>query len=146
MADGRHCTSCAWCDWSTAHPIVCLSLIAARSCWYALVPRGLASLPMGLVYLGGMKKTAAHPTTSISHDSHSSPQELRVGATLLDTTWRITIPVVLLAGIGIYADRSFGTKPWLTLVGVAIGFVFAGMLVKRQIANVADGDSAEEQK
>jgi F0F1-type ATP synthase assembly protein I len=31
------------------------------------------------------------------------------------------------------ADRQFGTKPWFTLCGVVIGFVFATMLVKRQL-------------
>jgi F0F1-type ATP synthase assembly protein I len=58
---------------------------------------------------------------------------LSIGKELLDTTWRITIPVLIFAALGILADRHFGTKPWVTLSGVVVGFVFATLLVKRQI-------------
>lgn len=59
--------------------------------------------------------------------------QLRVGRELLDTTWRIAVPVVLLAGIGIVADRTWHTKPWLSLAGMALGFVCAAYLVKQQL-------------
>ncbi|HSX29013.1 MAG TPA: AtpZ/AtpI family protein [Candidatus Saccharimonadales bacterium] len=60
--------------------------------------------------------------------------------TFLDTTWRIAVPVVLFTLLGIAADRTFGTKPWLTLPSVVIGFVFAVLLVKRQLDAVAAED------
>lgn len=53
----------------------------------------------------------------------------------MDTAWRMTVPVVLFAGLGIFIDRSLGSKPWVTLLGMVIGFIFAGILVKRQIGD-----------
>ena len=55
---------------------------------------------------------------------------------LADTAWRIAVPVLLFAGIGIVIDKKIGSAPWVTLVGVVIGFVFAGLLVKRQLAAI----------
>ena len=51
----------------------------------------------------------------------------------LDTTWRMVVPVVSVALLGIFADRAFETKPWLTLLGLVVGFVIAGWLVKLQL-------------
>jgi predicted F0F1-ATPase subunit len=79
-----------------------------------------------------MKQAAEVPTTK----SRSDDASLGVGViaiTFLDTTWRIAVPVILGAALGIWADRSWGTKPWLTLLAVVIGFVFAGLLLKRQL-------------
>lgn len=60
-----------------------------------------------------------------------------IGLTFLDTTWRIVTPVILFTVLGIVADRSLGTKPWLTiLVAVPVGFVGAALLVKRQLEAV----------
>jgi len=56
--------------------------------------------------------------------------------TLLDTTWRIFIPVGGLAGLGIWADLHYHTKPWLTLSGVVIGFAIAILLIRQQLKSV----------
>ncbi len=69
-----------------------------------------------------------------------SAQKLNIGRELLDTTWRMTIPVLLFAGIGIFMDIALHSKPWLTLLGAVIGFGFAAELVKRQIARSEDAD------
>jgi hypothetical protein len=61
----------------------------------------------------------------------SSLGQLRIGQALLATTWRIAVPVVLFTGLGIFLDLHLGTKPWLTLLGVAIGFVLAGVMIAR---------------
>ena len=82
-----------------------------------------------------MKHAADSPTTS----HRGSDANLGVGIlalTFLDTTWRIATPVILFTALGILADRHFGTKPWLTLLCVAVGFVFAALLVRRQLAAV----------
>jgi F0F1-type ATP synthase assembly protein I len=63
--------------------------------------------------------------------------------TFLDTTWRIAAPVILFTVLGILADRKFGSKPWITLLCVIIGFVFAVLLVKRQLEAV---QKAEDKK
>lgn len=84
-----------------------------------------------------MKRHAADQTTQdskLSATSDSSPlKQLRIGQALLATTWRIVVPVVLFVGLGIFLDLHLGTKPWLTLLGVVIGFVFAGILINRLI-------------
>jgi Putative F0F1-ATPase subunit Ca2+/Mg2+ transporter len=85
-----------------------------------------------------MKKTdagtpVAKPTTSDEDGSPAQPPKLRVGREIAETTWRMAVPVVLFAFIGIFADIKFGSAPWLTLLGVVIGFYFAVVLIKQQI-------------
>jgi F0F1-type ATP synthase assembly protein I len=82
-----------------------------------------------------MKQAADAPTTK----SRGNDANMAVGIlalTFLDTTWRIATPVILFTVLGIIADRKFGSKPWITLLCVVIGFVFAVLLVKRQLAAV----------
>lgn len=91
-----------------------------------------------------MKKDAAHPTPNITRVQTTS--SLSVGSIaieFLDTTWRVAAPVLLFVGIGIFADLRLGTKPWLTLLGTAIGFVGAALLIKKQLAAV---NRAEDKK
>ncbi len=93
------------------------------------------------------KSTAHHPTSPLvtdgTHDTLSDMSDLKLVATFADTTWRIAVPVVLFALGGIYADINLGTKPWLTLLAVVIGFALAGVLVKRQLTSVLKSDSHE---
>jgi F0F1-type ATP synthase assembly protein I len=82
-----------------------------------------------------MKQAADAPTTK----SRGNDANMAVGIlalTFLDTTWRIATPVILFTVLGIIADRKLGSKPWITLLCVVIGFVFAVLLVKRQLAAV----------
>ena len=80
-----------------------------------------------------MKKAAA-PTTHPSTTPQLSVGT--IGLRLLDTTWRIATPVLILAGAGIYADLQLGTKPWLTLLGTVAGFGIAFVLIKRLLEAV----------
>ena len=89
-----------------------------------------------------MKKAAAHPTQT---PRVPAPFTIgSIGLQFLDTTWRIAVPVVLFVVAGIFADRHLGTKPWLTMLGVVLGFVIAGFLVKREINEVSglQGDAS----
>lgn len=82
-----------------------------------------------------MTKKAAHKTTH----STSGQDSLGVGGValaFLDTTWRIATPVILFTLLGIAVDVHAGTKPWVTLIAVVIGFVVAVLLVKKQIEAV----------
>lgn len=89
-----------------------------------------------------MKQAAVRPTTP-PRDT-ANPFALGVVVVdLLDTTWRIAVPVVLGAGVGIFVDRRLGTKPWLTLLLTVVGFVVAGVLVKRQLDAVARKEQEE---
>lgn len=87
-----------------------------------------------------MKKAAAHPTTKPPRDNDTFAIGVLL-VDLMDTTWRIAVPVVLCAVLGIFADKRFGTKPWLTLLLTVIGFVGAALLIKRQLAAVAKEDN-----
>jgi len=53
--------------------------------------------------------------------------------TIGDTTWRMFIPIIGLAILGVVADLHLHTKPWLTVVGIIIGVAIASVLVLRQI-------------
>ena len=81
-------------------------------------------------------KQAAEPTTTKSPGGGGSFGAGIILLTFLDTTWRIAVPVVLCALLGIYADRHLHTKPWLTLVAVVGGFALAVLLVRKQIMEV----------
>ena len=59
-----------------------------------------------------------------------------IAADFLDTAWQMTVPVVIFAVGGILLDKNIGSAPWFTLLGVVIGFVFAALLIKKQLANV----------
>ena len=56
--------------------------------------------------------------------------------TIGDTTWRMFVPSVGFTLIGVWADGSFGTKPWLMIAGIIVGFLGACLLVKKQIDNL----------
>ena len=57
-----------------------------------------------------------------------------------DTTWRVAVPTVLLAGLGIVADKRFETMPLWTLIGLVLGLVAAGALVWRQHKTVTKAE------
>lgn len=50
-----------------------------------------------------------------------------------DTTWRMFVPSIGFAFLGVWLDGIFETKPWLMIGGVVLGFAMAVVLVKRQI-------------
>lgn len=91
-----------------------------------------------------MKQAAANTTTNTSSGKAPFTAGI-IGLTFLDTTWRIVTPVLFFTILGIIADRSLGTKPWLTIVvAVPVGFVFAALLVKRQLEAVERSEEAKK--
>ena len=85
-----------------------------------------------------MKQAAAHTTTKSPRGVDRTTALSTIGKDLLDTAWRMAVPVIVFAVLGIVLDKSFNTAPWLTLVFTAVGFVFAGLLVKKQLAAVEE--------
>lgn len=85
-----------------------------------------------------MKQAAAHTTTKSPRGADRTTALGTIGKDLLDTAWRIAVPIILCAVAGIILDNSFNTAPWLTLALTAVGFVFAGLLVKKQLAAVEE--------
>jgi len=92
-----------------------------------------------------MKQAAASTTDSASGKAPFTAGI--IGLTFLDTTWRIVTPVLLFTALGIFADLKLGTKPWLTIVvAVPLGFVFAFLLVKRQLEAVEKLEEKDNKK
>jgi F0F1-type ATP synthase assembly protein I len=93
-----------------------------------------------------MSKTAAiydqsgHKTTTPKPADSKDYEKLNIGREFLNVTWRMATPVVLFAGLGLLADRAWGSKPWMTLLGTLVGFLFAAILVKRQIGTLPQDD------
>jgi ATP synthase protein I len=70
----------------------------------------------------------------------SSPDRPRSGSSNEDLSswWQMTgigvefvVAIAMLGGIGWWADRHFGTSPWLMLVGVAVGFAVGLWIIIR---------------
>lgn len=53
--------------------------------------------------------------------------------TLLSTTLRVFVPVLVLFGIGAVIDFNFDFKPYGMIVGTVAGMIIAGALVYSQI-------------
>jgi F0F1-type ATP synthase assembly protein I len=87
-----------------------------------------------------MKQAAVHPTTK-SPRGNSTTALSTIGKDLIDTAWRIAVPVVLFAIIGLILDKNIGTAPWLTLAFTAAGFFVAGLLVKKQLKTVEEREA-----
>lgn len=49
----------------------------------------------------------------------------------------IALTMGLPAGLGYWGDKSFGTKPWLTVAGAVLGGVL-GMMELLQLVKIAD--------
>jgi predicted secreted protein len=121
-----------------------IDISANTMCQYpSLLLITLAGTGSKLLYYGGkMKKSAAGssvaPKTTSDRGVASTPPKLRVGREIVDTTWRMTVPVVIFTFIGIFTDLRLDTTPWVTFLGVIVGFYFAVILIKQQIKRSED--------
>ncbi len=80
-----------------------------------------------------MKNTVAHSATGINKTNNSQTiSTAQLDQSYLGIGFRIILPVVLMVIVGAIGDSILRTKPWMTLIGLVIGFVLASMLVKRQ--------------
>jgi F0F1-type ATP synthase assembly protein I len=78
-------------------------------------------------------KAAGHKSDSEKDVTPAVQSNAWVLREIADTTWRMTIPVVIFTFIGIFIDLQIGSSPWITFLGVIVGFYFAIVLVKQQI-------------
>lgn len=60
--------------------------------------------------------------------------------TIGDTTWRMFIPTIGLTVAGLVIDKLLYTKPWIMIVGMIVGTLFAYLLVRRQIRKIRSDD------
>jgi hypothetical protein len=53
-----------------------------------------------------------------------------------DTTWRMFVPTIGVTFLGFWIDKSYGTKPYGIIIGVVIGCIIAGVLIRAQIKRI----------
>ncbi len=54
--------------------------------------------------------------------------------TIIGTTWRMFVPTIGFTLTGLAIDMTVGTRPWMTISGVCLGFAAAFALVWLQIS------------
>lgn len=90
-----------------------------------------------------MTKKAADPTTT----PPASKQALKPAAVtllFLDTSTRLFVPSIGGTVLGLWADKSFNTVPYLTLLGVTLGSAVAFSLVYLQLKAVKKKDDQKD--
>lgn len=61
--------------------------------------------------------------------------------TVAGTTWRMFVPTIGFTLVGLVADYYYGTKPWLMVAGIALGFAVSFSLVWLQVAQIRRQES-----
>ena len=56
--------------------------------------------------------------------------------TIIGTTWRMFVPTIGLTLVGLAVDMAAGTRPWMTISGICLGFAAAFALVWLQISRI----------
>lgn len=75
------------------------------------------------------------PTTKRPQDKSTL---LMIFGDIADTTWRMFVPVVGFAALGLYLDIVLDMVPWLTISLTVVGAFIAALLVWRQIKRISD--------
>jgi F0F1-type ATP synthase assembly protein I len=81
-----------------------------------------------------MSKAAAKKTTTSSKkEANLSIDGWSLAVQLMDTTWRVAVPILVLSYIGIHLDKHFHTNPLYSLIGLFLALALATFLVYIQI-------------
>lgn len=89
-----------------------------------------------VIWYSKREMNKAADSTTKSPDKPAPVSMGTIALDLLNTAWRIAVPVLIFSVAGIFADKHWHTAPWITLLGLVVGFVFAGLLIKQQISIV----------
>jgi len=60
--------------------------------------------------------------------------------------YSIAIPLVLLALLGRFIDKKFGTSPWFLLIGVIFSLIISTVLVYKKTIMIMDDSENKEKK
>jgi len=81
-----------------------------------------------------MKKLpVARDSSDAQSEKTDDSSSFRLIASMADTTWRMFVPTIGLLLIGNALDGTYGTKPWLMLLGALVGGMIAAYLVRQQL-------------
>ena len=64
--------------------------------------------------------------------------------TIAGTTWRMFVPTIGFTLAGLAVDCCYGTKPWLMVAGIALGFAVSFSLVWLQVAKIKQQESKND--
>jgi F0F1-type ATP synthase assembly protein I len=70
----------------------------------------------------------------------------RQGWALVDAAWQIVGSVAFCGVVGYFADRHFGTKPWLFVGGMVFGIVSGMTLFLKTVLSLDAKRRAQDQK
>lgn len=76
------------------------------------------------------------PPTVKAGGARASREGWLIAMQLLDTTWRVALPILLFSYIGIRLDKHYDSEPLYTLISFFLSLAFATLLVYRQIKNL----------
>ena len=58
---------------------------------------------------------------------------LELMISMADVTWRMFLGPAVMVPAGLWADLKYGTKPWMTILGLVLGLVVSVVLVRVQL-------------
>ena len=85
------------------------------------------------------KKT--HVKTGKKSEADASVLMMKTAA---GTTWRMFVPTIGFTMVGLAADYCYGTKPWLMVAGISLGFAVSFSLVWLQVAKIKQQESKND--
>jgi F0F1-type ATP synthase assembly protein I len=88
---------------------------------------------VGLLSYPQMKKAAGKTTTKRGSASKPDISGTVIALQLLDTGWRVALPILLFTLLGVKFDKAMDTNPLFTIIGLFLAIGVAILLVYRQI-------------
>lgn len=79
-----------------------------------------------------MSEPSSEQRRKTSREATPESSIIPLMTTIGDTTWRMFVPAIGFTLLGVWCDHVWHTKPWLMIVGIALGFLGAYLLVSRQ--------------
>ncbi len=79
------------------------------------------------------KAVAKQTTTKVRGGKDPIPDNWVIALQLLDTGWRVALPILLLTYLGMRLDEHWDTAPLFVLIGFFLSLATAVLLVYRQI-------------
>jgi len=80
-----------------------------------------------------MRKGDTKSVAGLRGGKKSIPDNWLIAVQLLDTGWRVALPIILLTYLGMRLDRYWNTTPSFVLIGLFLSLATAVTLVYRQI-------------
>lgn len=81
-----------------------------------------------------MKKAAAKQTTTrAGSSSNPVPDGRTIALQLIDTSWRVALPIILFCYVGIQLDKHYHSAPLYAVSGLFLAIATVVVLVYKQI-------------